>query len=108
MYETVKEVDEETITKKNIMPLTKDNTNSIQYDNVEDRDEINNSQIVEAVLTKNNKKLVNLKMILCIYWMVKNIFCKKSIDIFMNDDNKMYGNVEKFCCWRLNNCKKTK
>ena len=54
MYETVKEVDEEKITKKKIMSLTSDNTNSLQSCSVEDIGEINSSLIIEAELTKNN------------------------------------------------------
>ena len=46
MYETVKEVDEETITKENITLLKKDHTNSLQYDNVEDIGDINNSLMI--------------------------------------------------------------
>ena len=35
MYETIKEFDEEKITKENITPLTRDHTNSLQFDNAE-------------------------------------------------------------------------
>ena len=34
MHETIKEIDEETVTKENITLLTRDRTNSLQYDNV--------------------------------------------------------------------------
>ena len=60
MYETVKEVDEEKITKENITLFARDHTTSIQYDKVEYIGEINNSLIIEAGVTKKKtKKLVN-------------------------------------------------
>ena len=46
MYETIKEVYEETIIKEHITLLTKDNTTSIQSDNVEDIGKINNSLMI--------------------------------------------------------------
>ena len=42
IYDTVKEVDVETITSTNIVSLTGDNTTSLQYDDVEDIGKINN------------------------------------------------------------------
>ena len=41
MYETLKELDEEIITKENIMSLTRYHTTSLQSDNVEVVGEIN-------------------------------------------------------------------
>ena len=64
MYETVKEVDEETITKKNITLLTRDNTNLPQFDNVENIGENNNSIMIEAGVTKKLKK-----------WTIKGLLC---------------------------------
>ena len=42
MFETVKEVDEDTVTKENIKLLTRDHTTSLQSDNVDNICEINN------------------------------------------------------------------
>ena len=53
MYEAVKEVNEETITKENIMLFTRDNTTSLQSDNVEDIGEIKNLRMIEAGVTKH-------------------------------------------------------
>ena len=64
MYETVNEVDEETIIEENIVLLTRDYTTSLQYYNFQDIVKINNSLMIEAGVTKT---LDNLKMILCIY-----------------------------------------
>ena len=46
MYEIVKNVDEETITKGNIVSLKRDHTTSLQSDSVEEIGEINNKRIL--------------------------------------------------------------
>ena len=61
MYETVKEVYKETITKGNITQLMWDNTTSLQFDNVEDICEIKNPLMIEAGVTKNNKQIKKFK-----------------------------------------------
>ena len=52
MYETVKEVEEETIIEENIMSLTRDNTTSLQDENVEYIGKINNSLMIKEGVTK--------------------------------------------------------
>ena len=52
MYETVKEVEEETIIEENIMSLTRDNTTSLQDDNVDYIGEINNLLMIKEGVTK--------------------------------------------------------
>ena len=48
MYETLKEVDLETITKENITSLKRDHTTSLWSDNVDDTGKINNAPMIEA------------------------------------------------------------
>ena len=52
MYETVKEVEDETIIEENIMSLTRDNTTSLQDENVEYIGKINNSLMIKEGVTK--------------------------------------------------------
>ena len=52
MYETVKYVDQETIIKESIPSLTRDNTTSLQDDNVQVIGEINDSLMIESGATK--------------------------------------------------------
>ena len=61
MYQTIKEVDEETITKENMTFLTSYCTTSIPYDNVEGIGEITNSLILEAEVTNNIKIIGQFK-----------------------------------------------
>ena len=97
MYETVKEVDEETITKKNITLLTRDNTNLPQFDNVENIGENNNSIMIEAGVTKKLKKKGQLKDYYV--YLLNNanyIFQDKPLETFMDDDDKMDETLRKF------------
>ena len=52
MHETVKEVDEETVTKENVTYFTRYDSTSLQYDNVEDIGEINKLLMIEVELAK--------------------------------------------------------
>ena len=52
MFETFKEVDEETIIKEHITPLSKDETTSLQNNNFEDLGDINDLLKIKAVVTK--------------------------------------------------------
>ena len=52
MFGTVKEVDEETIIKEHMKSLSRDNTTSLQADNVEDLDYINDLLIFGSGVTK--------------------------------------------------------
>ena len=55
MFETVKEVDGETVTKENNIWSTRDPTASLPSGNVEYLDEINNLLMIEADATKRIK-----------------------------------------------------
>ena len=73
--------------------MTRDNTSSLQSDNVEGIGKINHSQMIEAGV-KQNKKLDNWKMILCIYWMTQNIYFQdKPQENVIDDDKNMDENV---------------
>ena len=61
MVETVKEVDEETVTKENNILLIREPTASLLSVNVEYSDEINNSLMIEVDITKNKKYIGKLK-----------------------------------------------
>ena len=61
IYEDLKEVDEETVTKENILLLTTDHTTSPQHDNVHNIGEIHNLIFIEAEITKINKTGGQLK-----------------------------------------------
>ena len=50
--ETVNEVDKEKNTKERITSLSRDNTNYLQDDNVENIDDINELLMIEAQVTK--------------------------------------------------------
>ena len=50
--ETVNEVDKEKNTKESITSLSRDNTNYLQDDNVENIDDINELLMIEAQVTK--------------------------------------------------------
>ena len=52
MFETVKEVYEEKIIKEYIILLSRDNTTSLQADNVDYLDDINGLLIIEEGVTK--------------------------------------------------------
>ena len=52
MFETVKEVYEEKIIKEDIILLSRDNTTSLQADNVDYLDDINGLLIIEEGVTK--------------------------------------------------------
>ena len=54
MFETVKELGEETIIKEHITSFSIDNITSLQADNVEYLDVINNLLLIEAGVTKTN------------------------------------------------------
>ena len=53
MFEPFKEFDEQKIMKKHIRPLSRDNTTSLQADNVEYLDDINDILMIKAGVTKN-------------------------------------------------------
>ena len=78
------------------MLFKRDRITSIQSDNVEDICEINNVLMIEAELTKTNKAIGKLKDD-SVYLLngEKYILQKKTIEIFMNDDNKMDKNADK-------------
>ena len=59
MFEIVKEVDNETIIKKQITYLSWDNTISLQADNVEDLYDINYLRTIESGVTKIMQKWDN-------------------------------------------------
>ena len=61
MYETVKEVGEETIKNKNITLLSRDHNTSLQSDNVQDIGDINNELIIEEEVTKKYTTIGQLK-----------------------------------------------
>ena len=54
MFEIVKEVDEETVTKENNFFLTRETTDSLLPGNVEYSDKINISLMIEGDVTKKN------------------------------------------------------
>ena len=54
MFEIVKEVDEETVTKENYFFLTRETTDSLLPGNVEYSDKINISLMIEGDVTKKN------------------------------------------------------
>ena len=56
MFETVKEVDEETVTKENNSYLTRESNDTPLSGNIEYLDEINASFIIKADATKKNQK----------------------------------------------------
>ena len=105
MYETVKEVEEETIIEENIMSLTRDNTTSLQDDNVDYIGEINNLLMIKEGVTK---QLDNWKMI-CVYieW-CERYFQDKLPEIVIYNDSVLMKTLRKLCRWLLNYCKKTK
>ena len=59
MIETVNDVDEKTIVKEHINLLSRNNTTSLQADNVEGIGEINDLLMIEAGVTKINKPMDN-------------------------------------------------
>ena len=61
MVETVKEVDEETVTKENNILLTREPTASLLSNNVEYSDKIDTSLMIEADETKNKNTIGQLK-----------------------------------------------
>ena len=67
MFETVKEVDEEKVTKNNNILSTRKPNASLLSDDVEYSDEIKHSLIIEEDVTTTSNALENLKMILCYY-----------------------------------------
>ena len=89
MHETVKEVDEETVTKESIAQFTRDHSTSIQSDNVEDIGEINNFLMIESEITNNNKTVGQLKDgFVCILNYVKHIMQDSHNKKGVDDDNK--------------------
>ena len=76
--------------------MTGYHTTSLQSDNVKDIGEINNSPMIEAEVTKNNKTIGKLKYY-SVYQLhdAKRIFQDRPLETFVNDDNKMNENVEK-------------
>ena len=52
MFESVKEVDEDTVTKEKNISLTREPTHSLLSGNFEDSDEINYSLIIEVDIRK--------------------------------------------------------
>ena len=75
------------------MSSARDNTTSPQSDNVEDIGEINNSQMIEAVV----KKIVQQEDY-SVYLLndAKYILQDKPLNFFMDDDNNINERVEKF------------
>ena len=69
---------------------TRDQSTSLQSDNVEDICEINNSLLIEAGVTKKNKKIVQLKDD-SVYLLndAKYILQEKPIGYLMNDGTNM-------------------
>ena len=61
MFETVKEVEEEKVTKENNIYLTRDPTASLISCNVEYLDEIDASLMIEADATKDKESIRKLK-----------------------------------------------
>ena len=53
MFETVKEVDQDIVTKEENIQLTRDLTDSLLPGNVEYSDEMNRSLIIEGYVPKN-------------------------------------------------------
>ena len=95
MHETVKEVDEETVTKENVTYFTRYDSTSLQYDNVEDIGEINKLLMIEVELTKNDKTIVKLKdNSLYLLKYVKHIIQDRPNENFVDDDNKKDEIVE--------------
>ena len=65
MFDTVNQVDEETVTKENNIFLTRELTASLLSGNVEYLDAIDTSLMIEADVTKNKKISEILNMIIC-------------------------------------------
>ena len=61
MFETVKQFDEETVTKENNISLTRELTASILSVNVDYLDEIKNKLMIEGDVTKSKKSIGQLK-----------------------------------------------
>ena len=61
MFQTVKGVDEETVTKYNNIPLTREPTDSPLLDNFEYSDDIDTLLIIEADAEKKSKIIAQLK-----------------------------------------------
>ena len=61
MFKTVKEFDEQRVTKKNNIPLTREPTHSQLSVNFQYSDEINNSLIIEGYVTKSKKSVRQIK-----------------------------------------------
>ena len=96
MYEIVKGVGEKEIIKENITLLTRDHTTLLQSENIEDINDIKNALIIEAYLTKNNKKIRQLKGDpVYLFNNTKDIFPDRPLDNSVGDDNKMDENVVK-------------
>ena len=94
MTETVNDVDEKTIVKEHINLLSRNNTTSLQADNVEGIGEINDLLMIEAGVTKINKPMDNWKIINSVYWMLWIMITRRM---------KM---LRKLICWLLNYWKK--
>ena len=61
---------------------------------------IRNSLVIEAEGEKNNKKLDNQKMILCIYWTMQNIFYRTNLCFFLWKTISGWTKIlRKFCRW---------
>ena len=65
MFDTVNQVDEETVPKENNIFLTRELTASLLSGNVEYLDAIDTSLMIEADVTKNKKISEILNMIIC-------------------------------------------
>ena len=101
MFETVKEVYDEKIIKKQIVSLSQNKTTSHQADNVKDIYNINTLLMIEAGVPKKCKMghLKEDNIYLLNYR--KDIFQYQLLENVMGDDNKKDDNVEK--CLLLTN-----
>ena len=101
MFETVKEVYDETIIKEQIVSLSQNKTTSHQADNVKDIYNINTLLMIEAGVPKKCKMghLKEDNIYLMNYR--KDIFQYQLLENVMGDDNKKDDNVEK--CLLLTN-----
>ena len=99
IFETVKEVDEETVTKQDNISLSKDPTSSLLSGNVQYSYEINNSLIIEGYVTKksigrlkdDSVILLNDVEVLCMKNRQKNIW--RNVNMNNQSVNEINGAV---------------
>ena len=95
MFETVKEVDEETIIKEHITPLSKDETTSLQNNNFEDLGDINDLIKIKAVVTKIFKNVQFKDNNVYLFNDIIDNLQDKLPENVRDDDNKRDENIEK-------------